>query len=113
MKSSVDQKLPVYHMTLMPTLMRGFIACNEINEATFICGGKYSNQTKVLQIPCSMTQGGIIQHKTALYDKENDPQQQHPITELSIIKLMDEKLKNAMLRVDAPNWQFDRMGFKK
>ena len=113
MKSSVDSKLPIYHMTLMPTLMRGFIACNEINEATFVSGGKYSNQTKVLQIPCSMTQGGIIQHKTALYDKSNDPKQQHPITEMSIIMLMDEKLRNAMLRVDAPDWQFARMGFTK
>lgn len=113
MKSSVDPKLPVYQMTLMPTLMRGFISCQEINQACFVDGGKYANYTKVLQIPCNHSQGGVLIHPDALYDKRVDPFQEHSLNDPKIKEKMDRQLEKAMVRSGAPDWQMVRMGFKK
>ncbi len=112
MKGSIDASLPVYNMTLMPTLMRGFIPCEEINKATFVNGNNYSNDTMVLQIPCAKTQGGFIQHPTTLFDKKKDEHQLHPIKDESIEAIMNEKLEKAMIQAGAPDWQMNRMGFK-
>lgn len=113
MRSSVDPALPVYHMTLMPTLMRGFMPVAEIDQATWVNGGKYSHGHQVLQIPCAHTMGGLIKHPDALYDKKVDPGQTQPITDKKIIQLMQEKMKKAMIRADAPAWQMTRMGFSE
>lgn len=112
MKSSVKKDLPVYNMTLMPTLMRGFISCTEINNAIFVNGGNYANNNMVLQIPCNHPQGAFIHFDDALYDKEIDPHQMHPLENEVIRSEMNSKLEKAMKRAGAPKWQFERMGFK-
>lgn len=113
MRSSVDQNLPVYNMTLMPTLMRGFINPKEIDQATFVNGGAYSNHHMVLQIPCSRPMGGFIHYPDAIYDKRNDPHQLHPISDAELETELKEKMKQAMQDANAPEWQMKRMGFAK
>lgn len=113
MKSTVDTKLPVYQMTLMPTLMRGFIKSAEIDQATFINGGNYANGHMVLQIPCAHSQGSFMVYADALYDKKTDPLQEHPLADEKLKAEMMEKLYDAMKKAGAPDWQFARMGFKQ
>ena len=113
MRSAVDKELPVYNMTLMPTQMRGFISCEEINRASFVNGGHYSNDTMVLQIPCERSQGGMVIHPNALYDKKSDPCQEHSINDETLEKMMAEKMEKAMKKATAPQWQLERMGFTK
>jgi len=113
MRSAVDPHSPVYNMTLMPTLMRGFISCQEINEADFVNGGVYANNNMLLQIPCAKSQGSFMIHPNALYDKMNDPHQKHPLNDEDLENRMAEKMAAAMRKADAPKWQFERMGFEK
>lgn len=113
MRSAHDKNAPVYHMTLMPTLMRGFISSDEINQATFVNGGRFAHGNMLLQIPCRFTQGGILEHKDALYDKKNDPHQMYPLSDETLTKMMEEKLIKAMIRADAPDWQYVRLGLEK
>lgn len=112
MRSAVDKNLPIYNMTLMPTLMRGFISCQEINQATFVNGENYANGNMVLQIPCAHSQGSLLIHPNALYDKKQDPHQLYPLQDEVIENMMKEKLEKAMVKAGAPMWQFTRMGFK-
>ena len=111
MRSAVDPQLPVYNMTLMPTLMRGFIDPNEIDKATFVNGGKYSNHHMVLQIPCFKPMGGFIRYEDAIYDKTDDPKQQHPICDAALENDLKNKMEQAMRDAGAPGWQMKRMGF--
>ena len=113
MRSPVDKDLPVYNMTLMPTLMRGFMRCEEINQAQWVNGGRYANGNMVLQIPCKTTQGGLLSHSNALYDKQSDPHQNHPINDENLENRMAEKMRKAMQRAGAPDWQFERMGLEE
>ena len=110
MKSPLAGK-PLYNMTLMPTLMRGFISSEEIDKATFVDGGKYSHEHKVLQIPSRSNIPLKEPYPDAVYDLENDPKQQHNIINEDLRKDLDSKLKTTMLKTDAPQWQMERMGF--
>lgn len=112
MKSSVDSSLPVYQETLMPTNMRGFMESGSIDKAELADGGRYSNGHKVLRIPVT-SMYERLKLKTVVYDKKEDPLQQNPLRDEKLIGEMDEKLRNAMKAVDAPKWQFARMGFTK
>lgn len=109
---SPKEGLPLYNMTLMPTMMRGFISSNEIDEATLVNGGKYSNGHKVLQIPCSYSIAPKKGYPNAIYDVHNDPQQEHNLINEKLQLDMDIKLLKAMLEADAPTWQMKRMGFE-
>ena len=113
MKSSIDKYLPVYNLTLMPTLIRGFMDVEDINKSKLVNGGRYSNDNMLLEIPCQSYLGKIMNYPDALYDIKNDPQQETPLNDLDLVKMMEKKLENAMLRADAPQWQFIRMGLKK
>ena len=110
MKSSVDSRLPVYHETLMPVNMRGFMGSEGIDRAELVDGGRYSNHHKVLRIPAASLYDKIDM-KTVVYDKKMDPGQQRPLTDEALMREMDGKLKKAMAAAGAPEWQFERMGF--
>ncbi len=113
MKNTVDKSLPVYNETLMPTVMRGFISIEETNKAEFIEGSRYSGGNKLLRIPCASPTGGKRPTPELLFDKKNDPAQLNNITDETIVKMMNDKLKDAFDRLEAPEWQYDRMGYKK
>lgn len=110
MRSAEDTDAPVYNMTLMPTLMRGFISSDEIDKAELIDGGSYSNGHKVLQIPCGRPMGGVIRYPNAIYDKKEDPSQLHPIDDAKLEEHLKSKMKDALIRAGAPQWQLVRMG---
>ena len=112
MRSSVEKDLPVYNMTLMPTQMRGFLDTSEIDQATLVNGGSYSNGHMVLQIPCKRSMGSVMYYPNAIYDKMIDPLQTNPIEDTELESVMKEKLKKAMEMAGAPEWQMVRMGFK-
>lgn len=113
MKSAVDSNLPVYHETLMPTNMRGFVGSDGIDRAQLIDGGRYANRHKVLRIPLDFAPHGRLRLPTMVFDKKEDPGQQHPLKDEALIRAMDEKLQKAMEAADAPKWQFERMGFAR
>ena len=110
MKSGVENS-EVYNMTLNATQMRGFLSLSDIDKATLVDGGKYSHHHKVLQIPC--TKRMPFRYADAIYDLKNDPHQEHNIINETLQKEMDEVLKKALVKADAPKWQMERMGFTK
>jgi hypothetical protein len=112
MKSTVDFDLPVYQETVMPTNMRGMFTPEQIDQAVLVNGGRYSNKHQLMRIPV-VNIYDRMKYPTVIYDKKKDPKQQYPLTDEALLQQMDEKLKAAMVQVDAPEWQFQRMGFTK
>ncbi len=110
MKGSVDKEKPVYHMTLMPTNMRGFFPVEELNEARLVDGGRYSNHCMVLEVPTKHSMGSFVSYPDMLYDKKSDPGQEMNLSDPEIIKDMTAKLVRAMEDAGAPEWQFIRLG---
>ncbi len=110
MKSAVENK-PLYNMTLMPTLMRGFISSEAIDQAELVDGGKYSHGHKVLQIPSKPFIPVKLTYLDAIYDLKKDAKQEVNIINDDLKKKYDLKLKEAMMKADAPEWQMERMGF--
>ena len=110
MKSGLKDK-SIYNMTLMPTLMRGFISPEAIDQATFVNGGKYSHGHKVLQVPSSPYIPLKEPYPDAVYNLTKDPKQEHNILNEDLQTALDTKLKTAMLKAGAPSWQMERMGF--
>lgn len=113
MKGSTDKDQPVYNMTLMPTNMRGFFSAEELKGAELVDGGKYSHHLPVVQFPAPHSMGSFIRWPDALYDKANDPEQKHPVTDPELIQHMTARLKDAMKAADAPDWQYKRLGIEK
>lgn len=113
MKNAVDASLPVYNMTLMPTNMRGFFKNEELDQSELVDGGRYANHHKVLQVPVSKNIYSMFPLQEAIFDKQNDPKQMNPVDDESVKERMNGLLLEAFDRVDAPEWQYTRMGFKK
>lgn len=109
---SAKPDAPLYNMTMMPTLMRGFISTKELDQAILVNGGKYSNGHKVLQVPCEHPAAYIISYPDAVYDLHKDPHQENNIINETLQKELDEKLKDAMIEAGVPEWQLERMRFK-
>lgn len=108
---SAKQGTTLFNMTLMPTLMRGFISSEELDRAVLVDGGKYSNGHKVLQVPCNHPATYILSYPDAAYDVHSDPHQEHNILNEDLQKKLDDTLQKAMRKAAAPEWQMERMGF--
>lgn len=110
MKNPVNTEAPFYHMTLMPTNMRGFFRNEDLDNAQLVDGGRYANHHKVLQVP---NRPFSIPVPEAIYDKQADPKQLHPIDDPKLKEKMNQLMKQMFDKVEAPDWQYERMGFDK
>ena len=106
-----DYDLPLYNETVMPTNMRGFFNTVDLDKAEYVDGGRYANGHKVLRVPAKTAMG--LKFPDMLYDKQADPQQKHPLHDESLETMMREKLEEALTRVEAPQWQFERLHLNK
>ncbi len=110
---SPDYSKPIYNETLMPTNMRGFFSSEELKGVELVDGGRYSGNTKILRVPSYRSSGAFFHLDEALYDKCNDPLQKTPIHDEVVESVMRKKLEDALHRVDAPQWQFERFNLNK
>lgn len=100
---------PMVECTLMPTMMRGFISCDAINQATFVSGDAYSNGVSYLKIPIKTFYDSSI-FGDQLFNVIDDPQQEHNLANDLDTKKYQKKLKEALLRYEAPKEEFERLG---
>lgn len=110
MRGSVSKEAPVYHMTLMPTNMRGFFPASDLNQAELVDGGRYSHNNIVMKVPTKTAMGQIFAWPNAIYDKKVDPKQEKNIICEELETELTVKLEKAMRKADAPDWQYSRLG---
>jgi hypothetical protein len=95
----------------MPTRMRGPMTVAELRPATLSPPLAFTKGCPVLKIPVKAKD---IKHPVtgpnALFDLQNDPKEERPLSDPAIERSMIEKLVQGMRDCDAPAEQFARLG---
>lgn len=111
MKSPKKVNQPLVSWTLMPTNMRGFYKKDILEKGVMIDGGRFTNG-----IPCIKYEEKVyvdpLQFGDLLFNLEADPEQKYPLEDPKIMQEMCIKLKKAMVKVEAPEEEFIRIGLE-
>lgn len=100
---------PLYEYTLMPTHMAGFFSDRELRSTELCQGFSFTRNLPLLKIK---TQSYLESHRQGdlLFDLENDPEQEHPLSD----RAEEERLIRAMVQLmkeeDSPAEQYERLG---
>jgi arylsulfatase A-like enzyme len=99
----------VYNYTLMPLHMNKRFSAEELNSAEFTGPFAFTKGCKVLKIK-SKDNYNVGRFGTMLYDLESDPNQEKPIHDEELEKLMIKAMISEMKKNDSPKEQFTRLG---
>jgi arylsulfatase A-like enzyme len=101
-----------FHYTLFPTVMRGFLPLDVLRTGKMSKPLPFTKEIPVVRFghewPAKLTPLADMTHE--LYDLQDDPHQEHPITDGTIEQIMIDHLTRLMRRCDAPPEQFIRLG---
>jgi hypothetical protein len=100
---------PLYRYTLMPMHMAKMYSPEQLRDAELAPAFGFTKGTRLLRIP-SADCPKENSWGTLLFDVEDDPGQQHPLTDAETESRMSELLVSLMERSDAPPEQFARLG---
>jgi arylsulfatase A-like enzyme len=98
----------LFNYTLMPTNMRGHFDLQTLRAATLAEPFAFTKGCRTLQVPVECAAPDEPQH--LLFDLQNDPQQEHPLSDAKIERMMIGHMQRLMAECDAPPEQFVRMG---
>lgn len=110
-----------YHYTLMPTHMRHMFGVHELQSIEIAPPFGFTKGCQLMKIDSAMplpNASGSAKaawywpetQQTALYDTRIDPQQQNPLCDAAIEKIMLEHIARLMRECEAPLEQFERLG---
>lgn len=104
----------VYNYTLMPTHMRCLYSVDEMKTASLHPGFSFTKGSPVLKIASVEDKTGDTTPKhameTMLFDLRKDPGQKYPIHDEEIESRMIRAMVELMIKNDAPEEQYVRMG---
>ncbi len=101
---------PLYDYTLMPCHMNGPFGTDELRTASLSQQDfPFAQHCPLLKVEARVGNNSYW-YGTRLYDLEKDPQQLHPVTDLTLNRTMAELLRRAMHESDAPAEQYQRLG---
>lgn len=103
----------VYHHTLMPRGTKDFLNKETLSKAEFGCFLGQSGE-----IPQMRIEKQSHRHKNApdyhlIYDIDHDSEQEHPIHDLELERLLEEKMILLLNQYEAPECQYERTGLNK
>jgi arylsulfatase A-like enzyme len=110
MRAPVRQdNTPLYAYTLMPAHMHNLFRPAELQDIRLAEPFSFTKGCRTMQIAST---GWLDkdQFVTLLFDLENDPQQQNPITDEAIERRMIGLMMQLMQESDAPPEQYERLG---
>jgi arylsulfatase A-like enzyme len=99
---------PLYNYTLMPTHLRRLFSVEELKQMKLSPPFSFTKGCQLMKIP---KQPWVNQYPfgTMLFDLNNDPQQEKPIKNIKLEKMMIKHMKKLMKESDAPPEQFERL----
>lgn len=109
--SATSDNGPLTQQTLAVTMMRGFFPEKMLRDIKLISGNRFTNGFPVIEIEAfSHIDSYSIGH--LLFDMEQDPNQNYPLTDSLIEGIMCQKMKQKMTEIEAPESEFIRLGLK-
>ncbi|WP_319468480.1 sulfatase [uncultured Trichococcus sp.] len=109
--SANEDNEPLVNYTLIPTMTRGFMPADSLKEMKLVAGMKFSNGIPVLRIPMNNYYNSY-KLVNLLFDLEQDPLQENPITDERLEKRMIEKLIAKLEEIEAPEEEYIRLGLR-
>ena len=100
---------PLFNYTLMPTHMRSMFRVEEFDGVDLADPFPFTKGCKTLKCRAHGW-GGQREFHTLLFDLENDPQQQEPLSDPDVEQRMIDHLVRLMRQSDAPPEQSERLG---
>jgi len=102
---------PLFNYTLMPMHMRGMFSIEELKTTQLAEPFSFTKGLRTMKIGRPAARNpDVYQFSTLLFDLENDPGQEHPITDPRIEEMMIAHTLRLMKENDAPAEQFERLG---
>lgn len=106
---------PLYNYTHMPAHMWHTFSVEEMQTAEMAPPFSFTKNCPVMKIDSTAWSIGLPEARrleNLLFDLETDPQQQQPLQDAKIEKMMIEHLVRLMKENDAPAEQFERLGLR-
>ena len=103
---------PLFEYTHMPTHMRGLFGVDELAGKIELAEPfGFTKGCRTMKIPAGPNWGNHPDsYRTMLFDLQTDPQQQRPLNDARIERMMVEHLVREMRACEAPAEQFVRLG---
>lgn len=105
-----EENSPCYEYTLMPTDMNRRKDGRQLEKAELSEPLPFTKNMPVLKLPFKVRGTNPYQFGNALYDLKNDPLQLNPVDDPETEKKMIQAMKEEMIRFNAPEEQFERLG---
>lgn len=108
----------IYQYTLMPTHIWEPFSTEELRDAQLSDGFDFTKGVKLLQVPVTNRSpffnnygpGALLESETRLYDLQNDPGQEQPISDPEVERRLRMLMHDLMTSNDAPPEAFARLG---
>ena len=100
---------PCFEYTLMPTHMRSRFAVEELQDIQLAEPFSFSKGCRLMKVPARY-RFNPFPYGTLLFDVQNDPQQQTPLSDAELEDRLLRHLVELMRENDAPPEQFQRLG---
>lgn len=111
MRSPSEENQPLYNYTLMPTHMTHIFNVDELQDIQLAEPFSFTKGCRTMKIASPTKDRWVnpASFGTLLHDLQTDPDQEHPITDESVEKMMIEHLVREMKKSDSPPEQFERL----
>lgn len=114
MRASTEQaNAPLEDFTLMPTHMKSRFGVAELADWQPAAPFAFTKGLRTMRVPASGMWMNPWQYGTLLFDLVDDPEQNTPIVDDEVELRMLRLLRAEMLRNDAPDSQFERLGIPR
>ncbi len=100
---------PLYNYTHMPTHMKTMFGVDELQDIQLAEPFEFTKGCRTMKI-ASGHKAGKHSFKSMLFDLEQDPLQEHPVSDPAVEKRLADKMRELMQANAAPPEQFVRMG---
>ena len=104
-----EENTPLNEYTLMPCHMNRPYGSKQLEKAALADGFRFTGQLKQLRMAAEKV-NNAYEYGNLLFDLETDPEQEHPINNVEIEKMMIEKMRRLMEENEAPLEQYQRVG---
>ena len=108
------ENTPLYNYTLMPAHMRELFPVAELRLAELVGPWPFTKNCPILKIPVPSPGWLAPQNPfgTRLYDVDNDPGQENPLTDAATEQRLVQAMIDLMEAYEAPAEQYERLGLR-
>ena len=110
MRAPNEENSPLFHYTHFPQHGNQLFGFEEMQKMEWHKGFNFTKDCPVMKIP-SVSNWVFNDLTTKLFDLHEDPNQKNPIKDVCIENNLIEKMISMMQTTDAPEEQYERLGF--